>query len=83
MFPNGFYAVFVVGGEDESCSSSLSNKKGKVKNVIVSVHQTISYEYYVVAVSVTIAAITAFYIVMGLISCFCFMRYGIIFILKK
>lgn len=74
MFPNGFYAVFVVGGEDDSCSSPLSTKKGKVKGLVVSVHKTISYESYVLAVGVTISAITAFYIIMGLISCFCFMR---------
>lgn len=75
MFPNGFYAVFVVGGEDSICNSrAVSEKMGRIKEIMITVHQTISYEYYVVAVGVTIGAITAFYIIMFLVSFLYFMR---------
>ncbi|KAK6622147.1 hypothetical protein RUM44_001954 [Polyplax serrata] len=67
-FPNGFYIVLIVSGEDNYCYSQLLNaQEERSKRVTVSISETISSSEYKVAVLFTLLMMLIFCLIMFLV----------------
>lgn len=61
LFPDGFYIVFVVKGDDYDCTGKISSVSVRSKNVTFSFQSTVSYTEYISATMAAFFFYASFY----------------------
>ncbi|XP_044738030.1 SID1 transmembrane family member 1-like [Chrysoperla carnea] len=77
-FPEGFYVVFVVKGDDYDCTGKDVNNtaaSSRVKSLRFQIQPSITYSDYLFAILITTGLIVVFYTIFLGIFCFCSRKY--------